>query len=407
MRNIPKISNYRASMSFFSKRLSEITINDLHELIESEIRESIILDYKSEIYGKTDKDKKEFLYDVASFANSRGGRIVIGVREKKDEKGQNTGIPAEICGVDVPNEDVFLRQMTDLLLANIEERISNIESRVLDVEQNKQVVLIEVPQSVSAPHMVTYDGTNKFYCRHETRKALMDIREIQDAFERSRELMEKAKELILERMNELRAKVGQDHCIYYSALPLLRDDFLVNIKEPKVHTLLDAFDLFAGEYFSGGEGRDIKYHFWGLERFSSRKPPVGLYRDGYIQTWLLCGNGKKLIYPKEFEKRLYNFLALAIKTYDELKIQPPLVWHSAILNAEGYKLCLPNDLDAHEINKPLGNKELVFPMGVVHSFSETIDAMIRPVCDMLYNAFGFHGSRSFDSAGKFVKENPQ
>ena len=48
-------------MSFFSKKLSELSVDDLESLIAQQIRESIVLDYKSALYGKTDKEKKEFL----------------------------------------------------------------------------------------------------------------------------------------------------------------------------------------------------------------------------------------------------------------------------------------------------------------------------------------------------------
>jgi hypothetical protein len=38
-------------------------------------------DYKRDIYGNSENDKREFLADVSSFANTIGGDIVIGIDE--------------------------------------------------------------------------------------------------------------------------------------------------------------------------------------------------------------------------------------------------------------------------------------------------------------------------------------
>ena len=60
-------------------RLSE---TDLRSLQENGVAEGIQLDYKRELYGNSDADKREFLKDVSSFANTAGGHIIIGVTEE-------------------------------------------------------------------------------------------------------------------------------------------------------------------------------------------------------------------------------------------------------------------------------------------------------------------------------------
>ena len=62
---------------------------DLQSLVETQADEGIFRDYKREPYGRSDADKKEFLKDASSFANSAGGHIVIGVAE-------NGGLPIGI-----------------------------------------------------------------------------------------------------------------------------------------------------------------------------------------------------------------------------------------------------------------------------------------------------------------------
>jgi predicted HTH transcriptional regulator len=63
------------------KPLAEITESDLLGLITNGIAESRTLDYKRSLPGNSDADKKEFLADVSSFANTAGGDLVFGIDE--------------------------------------------------------------------------------------------------------------------------------------------------------------------------------------------------------------------------------------------------------------------------------------------------------------------------------------
>lgn len=72
----------------FNKPFSEITIEDVENLIyERKERENNHLEYKKKI-GNSDKDKKEFLKDVSGFANATGGFLIFGVEEKNGKPGK-------------------------------------------------------------------------------------------------------------------------------------------------------------------------------------------------------------------------------------------------------------------------------------------------------------------------------
>lgn len=60
-------------MSFTGKPLELLEESDLRTLLDNEIPEGKTIDYKEALSGNSDKDKKEFLYDVSSFANTLGG----------------------------------------------------------------------------------------------------------------------------------------------------------------------------------------------------------------------------------------------------------------------------------------------------------------------------------------------
>ena len=64
----------------FSKEIENLDINYIRQLIENEIPESSYLDYKEQMIGN---DKLAKL--MIAFANSSGGLIYIGIKEKRNE----------------------------------------------------------------------------------------------------------------------------------------------------------------------------------------------------------------------------------------------------------------------------------------------------------------------------------
>jgi hypothetical protein len=55
--------------------VEEITQEHLNDLLDSGVPESRNLDYKRDLYGRKDEDKKELLADISALANTDGGHI--------------------------------------------------------------------------------------------------------------------------------------------------------------------------------------------------------------------------------------------------------------------------------------------------------------------------------------------
>lgn len=50
-------------------------------LISNQVAEAFDLDFKSEMYGSSDRDKRDAVTDVAALANTAGGLIIGGIAE--------------------------------------------------------------------------------------------------------------------------------------------------------------------------------------------------------------------------------------------------------------------------------------------------------------------------------------
>jgi hypothetical protein len=77
-------------------RFEQITEADLNALVAQQVPESIVLDYKRDLVGGSDKDRYEFLGDVSSFANTTGGEILFGIEEAN-------GLPTKLVGINTTN----------------------------------------------------------------------------------------------------------------------------------------------------------------------------------------------------------------------------------------------------------------------------------------------------------------
>ena len=71
-------------MALSNKPLLRLTENDLLALIADKEAEGKTLDYKRNLVGRSETEKKEFLFDVSSFASTQGGHLVFGMEEKTE-----------------------------------------------------------------------------------------------------------------------------------------------------------------------------------------------------------------------------------------------------------------------------------------------------------------------------------
>ena len=65
-------------------RPEDATEEDLSRLVTGRVREDADLDFKQECYGNSDPARRDLAGDVAAMANTRGGLIIIGIRDEND-----------------------------------------------------------------------------------------------------------------------------------------------------------------------------------------------------------------------------------------------------------------------------------------------------------------------------------
>jgi hypothetical protein len=166
------------------KPIDAIGKADVDVLATSAIPEGRSLDYKAELPGARDDDKKEFLADVSSFANAGGGDLIFGI-------GEAQGVPTSIDGVGVADVNAEVLRLEQIIRDGLAPRLIGVRFHLIDGFAKGPVVVLRVPRSFSAPHMVTFKNTTRFYTRNSAGKYQMDVSEIRTAFNVSESIGER------------------------------------------------------------------------------------------------------------------------------------------------------------------------------------------------------------------------
>jgi hypothetical protein len=154
--------------------------------------EEALLDYKLDVYGSSDADKKEFLKDVSSFANTGGGHILIGIEE-------DAGLPTNVVGVTADLDAEMLR-LDSLLRDRLEPRILGIRMIAVPLMNGRRVLLIRVPKSWTRPHAVLQNRSRLIFARNSAGVHEASVDEMRSMFNAGADLWEQAHAFQRERM---------------------------------------------------------------------------------------------------------------------------------------------------------------------------------------------------------------
>ncbi len=206
-------------MIFDGKLDSEITPDDIRNLVLRGEREGRFLDLKRDPYGRSDKARHETIKDICAFANAAGGYIVIGV----DEDGSRGA--SAIVGVDDPEN--VRRSLLDRCLTLIAPRLTQLNIGIITVD-NKRVVVCNVPESDQKPHAATPDREHHyFWMRYQDGVKLMTVAEIREAMEGDavrREIAHLRREVVAHREQDLLRRELQEDVTEQGLLQLRSDE---------------------------------------------------------------------------------------------------------------------------------------------------------------------------------------
>jgi hypothetical protein len=129
----------------FEKNIESIESNDLNKLIDNAVSEGWYIEYKSNFISS-----KKISHSVASFANSDGGWLFIGIIDNES----NTA--SKICGFNLSEHPQPIEKIRDIIKNNITP-IPQFDIKLLNTCENNYVLIIMVEKGLQAPY-ITKDG---------------------------------------------------------------------------------------------------------------------------------------------------------------------------------------------------------------------------------------------------------
>lgn len=391
------------------KPVDAITEDDLQQLIINKVSEKKTIDYKSELPGKNDDARKEFLADVSSFANAPGGWLIYGIQEQE-------AIPTVLSGINVDKPDETIRRLESMAQDGIRPRITLSGAPVL-LKEGTYVFVLHIPRSYTAPHMVTYKGGSRFFSRNSRGKYQLDVDELRKVFVRSETIADRMREFRIQRIADISAgetpvSLEAGAKIVLHLVPFTAFDLRSDRSYDLVSLTPDGTQFLRLQPFK----HKITYHRFNFKGFltlsevtnSTAKGYVQIYRTGIVEVVdahmlrvdsragdTIPGN----VLDREFLDALPRYLTML----QNLGIETPLALMVTFIGMRGYYMA--SSRATSEYYNRIEQDVLDIPEVIIDTYDvsrEAIQKLLRPISDTLWNATGYSRSMNYDENGNWA-----
>ena len=381
--------------------IDDIDINTLQGLIENEVCEDKTLEYKRQMPGKADSDLVPFLATVSSLANTAGGDFLLGVVAKD-------GKPVALPGIEIENLDGEILRFDQLLRDRLEPRLPHVDIHPIKVAHDKYVLVFRVLRSWIAPHRVKKNS--KFYARNSAGRYELDVGELRTAFSMSEGLATRIRDFRTDRLAKIHSRetpvpLKSGGCMVVHAIPLGSFMSPTTVDITPAETSTRQFPPMGASAWNGRFNLDGYVNYAGGHE-SSLRAYTQFFRTGVVESVsVLSTHEDRPFLPRvAYEVNVIKFLSQFFKFAGGFKIEPP---YSMFLSFVGVRGCMfsaqPRNLPPHE-RQPLREDMLILPDIVIQDCDEKPDQLLRPIFDMVWNAFDFIRSFNYDEQNNWVGE---
>jgi hypothetical protein len=402
-----------------NKSWDRITKEDIQRLVDESVPESHTLDYKQELPNESPKSELDFLFDVAAFANASGGDLVFGIAEKREE-GRPTAIPEGFLRLKMRGTlDETKRRLENLVRSGISPILS-IKINHFDDLPEGPVIVVRVPASWAAPHMVTrYSKEERlspqFYMRHNGGNHPMDVEEIRAAFIKSGSRVEKIKEFRNQRVQWINRgddvdsqypRVASASKVALHLIPVSSFDIVANIDIPRLGKRI--WKPSPSFPYAHPRGLQPYFNFDGflVEQIRMSGETMGyaqIFRNGAIE--LVRELERENHISNDFEITTIRQVIDLLKLMQEFEIAAPIFIMISLLGVKGFSLIPPPNSNYREIPRKVDRDILLLPECEIDGFDTPVERVLQPAFDTLYQTVGHSHSLSYDENNNWTGEN--
>lgn len=389
------------------KAITQLQPEDFDRLVANRVQEGNQLDFKQALVGGTDADKKKFAVDVCAFANTRGGDIVLGVREAR-------GVAIEVVPLAMDPDEETLR-LQNMIADSFDPRIVGVQIAPVAYGAG-HVLVVRVPQSVQGLHRSKLD--QHFHIRESRSNRHLDVASLITRVDMLRGQRDRREEFLAQRYA----------AVLINRTPVaLRPGPKVMVHVFQAHAAFGMDILDVAPAATAGAmpiptlvqgGADFRMTFEGPMHHTPINDGMTraitlVHHTGVIEgAWKVADprEGRTEVVAETVEAQVLSFVrALIERTRGLLTLDVPLVVRVALVGAEGAVVVTSNrELRRHfEEDAPLSpidRTALQLPDVLVDDWPiADLAELFRPAFDRLWQASGFLRSYQYqEREGRFV-----
>jgi len=385
------------------KKLEEIGESDLDHLVANSVTEGKTIEYKKLLPGNSDGDKKEFLADVSSFANTTGGDLIFGIDEAQ-------GAPVGIPGLALSDPDLEVRRLDGIINDGLEPRI-RFAIRVIQRSGTLPALIVRTERSWIAPHRVIFKGHDKFFARNSAGKYPMDVSELRSAFTLATSVTERIRQFREDRIAKLHSNKTPVTLVAGNSRTILHCIPLESFSGTVQYDVLKFSQQAAkAPPIITGSGWSSRINLDGLATYcggaNGSMAYTQLFRNGTIEAveayWFNVNrNGKRTIPHIAVEQGILRYLTTIFSIQKELGVSPPIVVAVTLTETRGLEMA--SDVFSFDRGNQIIEDNLILPEMVVESFDEPPSKILRPIFDLVWNACRYAKSKKFDDHGNWIQ----
>jgi Putative DNA-binding domain len=387
-------------MALSNLNFDDLAERDLLNQIQAGVPEGVLVDYKRDLYGRTDADIREFLKDISSFANTSGGHLIIGMNE-------TAGIPTALAPLS-GDSDQELQRLENLARDGLEPRIAGLRMKVVPLTSSGYAIVLRIPKSWNPPHRVVARNTNRIYGRNSAGAYEYSVEELRVVFNSAASALDRVRAFRAERL----AKIDSGEAIVPLAVNLGRLVLhLVPLSAFGVGSQIDLerargvqelvrpmaclgysprinFDGFSNIHY-GRDGQCWSY--------------TQIFRNGAIEAVKVRVvsdyDGNLRVPSKDFGKWIFEVLPGYLAALQTLDVAPPIVFMITLQGVRGARL----GVAALDAPPPIDRAVLELPEILIEQYGTDLDyqRVVRPAFDALWNTGGYVKSTYFDPTGQW------
>lgn len=353
-----------------SKPLEQINLEDLRQLIDGEVQEGKLIDNKESMY-----------------------RLVTLTKED---------------GVEVDDADKKKLQLDEIIQSWLEPRI-NFTTHFIRLDSGRFVFVIRLLQSMTAPHRVTYHDFGHFFRRNSGGAFRMDTSQLRTAFTLSETIFDRIKKFRRERVEQIAAdeapmprQSGPKLILHLIPLEAFSSRISFGVHELKAQ-MTELLPL-------GSTGCDPRINLDGFltysggsrgNRISDVRAYLQIFRNGVIEAVNADVafpplEGGVLHWRKNFNERyLLECLPGYLRSLQNLGIAPPIWLFVSLVGMKNVVIKSDSSIGSFHFDRGT----LLLPEEYIDDYEMEAWKVLKPQCDMIWNAAGWPICLCIDEAG--------